>query len=118
MVLRLKASRILAVGTMAERTQTPFDNIDSAREYVGLLAEALEEARAMVERDVAEAEREGAARRLEALRMVILKLDGLRRHLDTSHRLLNDLRTLRRLLLRERRGPRPPSARRSENEEE
>jgi hypothetical protein len=91
---------------MADEIETPFDNIESAREYVGLLCEALEEAKAMVEQDVAEAKSEGAARRLEALRMVTHKLDGLQRHLDTSHRLLNDLRTLRRLLLRERGGPR------------
>jgi hypothetical protein len=103
---------------MADRGDTPFDNIDSAREYVGLLREALEEAQAMVAIDVAQALREGAARRLEALQIVVHKLDGLRRHLDTSHRLLNDLRTLHRLLLRERRGSRPTSARRSENEEE
>lgn len=103
---------------MEETRESPFDNIDSAREYVGLLTEALEEAQAMVANDLAQAEREGAARRVQALQMVIHKLDGLHRHLDTSHRLLNDLRTLRRLLLRERRGSRPASAGRSENEEE
>jgi hypothetical protein len=102
---------------MTDPRETPFDNIDSAREYVGLLREALEEARAMVESDVAQAEREGADRRLEALRMVIHKLEGLRRHLDTSHRLLNDLRTLRRLLLRERGDSRPTSPVRANEEE-
>jgi len=33
---------------------------------------------------------------------VTYKLERLGRHIDTSHRLLNDLRTLRRLLLDER----------------
>jgi hypothetical protein len=86
---------------MADEPGTPFDNIESAREYVGLLCEALREARDGLEQDVAEARSEGATRRLEALQIVSHKLDGLSRHLETSHRLLNDLRTLRRLLLRE-----------------
>jgi hypothetical protein len=36
---------------------------------------------------------------------VQFKLDKLEQHLKTSSRLLNDLRTLRRLLLEERLGP-------------
>jgi hypothetical protein len=87
---------------MADEPETPFDNIESAHEYVGLLCEALREARDGLEQDVAEARSEGATRRLEALQIVSHKLDGLSRHLETSHRLLNDLRTLRRLLLRQR----------------
>jgi len=91
---------------MADKPETSFDNIDSAREYVGLLCEALEEAKGAVGDDIALARSEGATRRLEALQLVTHKLDALSRHLDTSHRLLNDLRTLRRLLLRDRGGSR------------
>lgn len=80
----------------------PFDNLESARQYVSLLCEALEEARSGVEWDVTVAQSEGATRRLEALHLVNYKLDRLKYHLDNSRRLLNDLRTLRRLLLGER----------------
>jgi hypothetical protein len=44
-------------------------------------------------------------RRIEALQIVQFKLDKLEHHLKTSSRLLNDLRTLRRLLLEERLEP-------------
>ncbi|HEY7448912.1 MAG TPA: hypothetical protein VH702_12230 [Vicinamibacterales bacterium] len=80
----------------------PFDNLESARQYVALLCEALEEARRGVEWDVTLAQDEGAARRVEALQLVNYKLHRLKYHLDNSRKLLNDLRTLRRLLLGER----------------
>ena len=41
-------------------------------------------------------------RRLEALRLVLYKLERLEHHLKASCLELNDLRTLRRLLLQER----------------
>jgi hypothetical protein len=79
---------------------TPFDNIEGAHEYVGLLAQAIDEARTAIEEDIAEAlEARDATRRLEALRLVHYKLNQLRDHIGTSSRILNDLRTLRRLLL-------------------
>jgi hypothetical protein len=73
-------------------------------EYVGLLREALQEARGTIDEDIALAEGEGAARRREALHIVGYKLDRLAHHVSASRRLLNDLRTLRRLLLSEREG--------------
>jgi hypothetical protein len=82
----------------------PFDSVDGAHEYVTLLYAALAETRAALAEDARRAEDEGAARRLDALRLVGYKLDRLERHLDASRRLLNDLRTLRRLLLGERGG--------------
>jgi len=86
------------------RGSTPFDNIEGAHEYVGLLAEAIADAEAAIQEDIADARGQGAARRVEALHMVAFKLDKLRAHITSSRRLLNDLRTLRRLLLDERRG--------------
>ena len=83
--------------------ETPFDNIESAQEFVTLLANAVEEAIASIEEDCAAAVSEKAARREQALRMVAFKLAKLNGHLQESHRILNDLRTLRRLLLAERR---------------
>jgi hypothetical protein len=82
--------------------ETPFDSIESSHEYVALLAEALAEARRDVEGQIAVAESEGAARRKEALMLVSYSLAKLDVHITTSRRILNDLRTLRRLLLSER----------------
>jgi hypothetical protein len=77
----------------------PFGSVDAAHEYVGLLREAVAETRIGLADDSAQADREGATRRLEALRLVAHKLERLERHLEASRSLLNDLRTLRRLLL-------------------
>jgi hypothetical protein len=84
--------------------ETPFDSIEGSHEYVALLAEALEEARRDVETEIALAMAEGADRRTEALQLVAYNLAKLNLHITTSRRILNDLRTLRRLLLAERRG--------------
>jgi hypothetical protein len=84
------------------QAETPFDSIESSHEYVAMLAEALEEARRDVEAEVSSAEREGADRRKEALLLVSYNLAKLNLHITGSRRILNDLRTLRRLLLAER----------------
>ena len=81
---------------------TPFDSIESAHEYVTLLCEGVAETRVALEVDMKEAAREGATRRLDALRLAAYKLDRLHHHTRSSQTLLNDLRSLRRLLLGER----------------
>ena len=88
--------------------ETPFDNIESSHEYVAMLAEALDEARREVEAEIALAERESAERRKEALLLVNYSLAKLNMHITASRRLLNNLRTLRRLLLAERGLPGDP----------
>src|SRR5258708_23553416 len=80
----------------------PFGSLEGAREYAGLMREAVQEAKDSVGEEAAPAGSEGAVRRLEALRLVTYKLDRLGRHVDAPHRLLQDLRTLRRLLRGER----------------
>jgi hypothetical protein len=87
---------------MSHRSETPFDSIESSHEYVRLLAEAVEANLAEVEADISLAGVDGADRRMEALQLVHFKLDKLRGHMTQSRRILNDLRTLRRLLLEER----------------
>jgi hypothetical protein len=82
--------------------ETPFDSIEGSHEYVAMLAEALDEARRDVEAEIASAERDRADRRKEALLLVSFNLAKLNLHITTSRRILNDLRTLRRLLLAER----------------
>lgn len=91
---------------MSYQAETPFDSIEGSHEYVALLADALDEARRDVETDIAAAERDGAERRKEALLLVSYNLAKLNLHITTSRRILNDLRSLRRLLLAER-NPRP-----------
>ena len=86
---------------MTDQLETPFDNIESARQYVTLLCEALRDARADVADDIRAAADEGSQRRLEALQIVSYKLDRLEDHLHKAGILLNDLRMLRRLLLGE-----------------
>ena len=84
------------------QAETPFDNIEGSHEYVALLAEALHEARRDVEAEIAAADREKADRRKQALLLVSYNLAKLNVHMTASRRILNDLRTLRRLLLAER----------------
>src|SRR5215472_11213074 len=91
--------------------ETPFDDIEGSHEYVRLLAEAVNEARRDVEADIAAAERDGADRRKEALLLVSYNLAKLNLHITAGRRILNDLRTLRRLLLAERGLPVAESAR-------
>jgi hypothetical protein len=84
------------------RGLTPFDSIEGAQEFVGLLAEAIVEAETSIQEDIGEARSQGAVRRAQALHIVAYKLEKLRSHIGSSNRILNDLRTLRRLLLEER----------------
>ena len=88
--------------SVSYQPETPFDDIEGSHEYVRLLAEAVDEARRDVESEVAAAEQEGADRRKEALLLVSYNLAKLNLHITSSRRILNDLRTLRRLLLAER----------------
>jgi formiminotetrahydrofolate cyclodeaminase len=82
--------------------QTPFDSVENARDYVRLLGQAIAEAKSDIAADLAVATKTKSERRMQALQIVQFKLDKLEQHLKTSSRLLNDLRTLRRLLLEER----------------
>jgi hypothetical protein len=82
---------------------TPFDSLEGAYEYVGLLAEAIAEARVVIQDDLTQAS--GQVRRVQALQIVAYKLEKLGGHVRSSRRILNDLRTLRRLLLGERHSP-------------
>lgn len=82
--------------------ETPFDSIEGAQDYLRLLGEAIAEARREVEADLAAEAGSNFPRRVQALRLVAYNLEKLTHHLKAGHRALNDLRTLRRLLLEER----------------
>jgi len=92
----------LEVLTLNDELETPFDSIEGSYQYVDMLAEAIEEARRDVEEEVALAEQERADRRKQGLLLVSYNLAKLEGHITTSRRILNDLRTLRRVLMSER----------------
>jgi hypothetical protein len=95
----------LGATSVGDEPETPFESVESAQQFVELLVEVIEEARRDVDAAVAVPQPE---RRLQALQLVSFKLAKLAVHMETGRRLLNDLRTLRRLLLSER-GPEEPS---------
>ena len=84
------------------KPETPFDSVESAQQFVELLCEAIEEARREIDEEIARTNAPGEERRRQALQLVAYNLAKLAMHMGTSRRILNDLRTLRRLLLNER----------------
>jgi phospholipid N-methyltransferase len=88
---------------MSDELAQPFESIESAQEFVELLAQAIEESKAEIEVQAKAAQDAGEERQQQALQLVAYKLASLGSHMATSRRILNDLRTLRRLLLEERR---------------
>ncbi|MEQ1949406.1 MAG: hypothetical protein ABL995_19605 [Bryobacteraceae bacterium] len=87
---------------MSTRVASPFDSIESAHDFVVLLEESIEEALAEVQDDFKEAKRTDNDRRAHALHLAMYKMSLLDTHIKKSRRLLNDLRTIRRLLFSER----------------
>jgi hypothetical protein len=88
---------------MNYRPETPFDNIESAKQFVELLIEAIEESRRDVDADITLVEGNRSGRSKKVLQLVSANLAKLSQHMTTSRRILNHLRTLRRLLLQEQR---------------
>ena len=82
--------------------EATFGSIEGAAEYLGLLLESVDEARVDLEAETALASAARVERRQQAIQLASYKLSQLKMHLTTSHRILNDLRTLRRLLFDER----------------
>jgi len=85
-----------------------FETLESAHDFVALLAETVAEAKRELEKDV---QRESVtSRRLDALRLTLYSLGKLELHVNRTSRILNDLRTLRRLLFEERKTSAPQIA--------
>ena len=96
---------------MNHASGSPFDSIESAHDFVGLYAESVADAKREIERDLERELTSKAPRRLDALRLAAYNLEKLELHLTKSRRILNDLRSLRRLLFEERAAAgRPASA--------
>src|SRR5579864_5905459 len=87
---------------MRPRMEVQFENLESAHEFVALLAETVADAKRELESDVQRESASNVSRRLDALRIALYSLGKLELHVNRTSRLLNDLRTLRRLLFEER----------------
>ena len=87
---------------MKPRSADPFESIESAQEYISIFSEAIAESRLDIDADVKREAAISHSRRLDALRVAAYNLRLLEQHIRKSSRILNDLRTLRRLLLQER----------------
>jgi hypothetical protein len=86
----------------AEEIEGPFDSIESAQEYMNVLAATVLETMGELRRDQDVALREGEPRKALAIGLAIYKLKMLGCYVHKSRRTLNDLRMLRRLILNER----------------
>jgi hypothetical protein len=80
----------------------PFDSIESAHQFVALYAKVVLETKHDIDTDIQREMSSNVSRRLDALLIVAYKLETLELHLTKSRRILNDLRSLRRLLFEER----------------
>jgi len=86
----------------AEEIERPFESIESAHDYMDILATTTLEVLAELKRDRDQALRDGEERRAQAIDLAIFKLKMLGCYVYKSRRMLNDLRILRRLILNER----------------
>jgi len=86
----------------AQDIEQPFETIESAQEFLNLLADTALEAMSDLKRDHDLALRNGAERRARAIELAMYKLKTFGCYVHKSRRMLNDLRILRRLILNER----------------
>jgi hypothetical protein len=91
---------------MTPAVEDAFDTIESAHDFISLLAETVAEARRTLELDVQRESTSGIPRRLDTLRLAQYNVAKLEIHVNRTSRILNDLRTLRRLLFDGRSIPR------------
>ena len=82
--------------------QNPFESIESAHDFFRLLSEEVLEAKQEIHADLQRESTLPSSRRLDALRVASYGLEKLEAHVIRSSRILNDLRSLRRLLFSER----------------
>ncbi len=81
---------------------SPFDSIEDAHDFMTLLTQTVFETKLEIEGDVQRESSSNYPRRAEALKLALYTLSRLEFHMSRSRRILNDLRTLRRLLFEER----------------
>ena len=82
----------------------PFESIESAHDFLGLFSDAVVDAKQAIEASLQAESNANVPRRMDALRLALYNLEKLEFHFHKSVRILNDLRSLRRLLFEERAG--------------
>jgi hypothetical protein len=87
----------------ADEIEQPFDSIESAHDFMNVLAEMILEAMKELHHDRERAIEDGEQRRADAIQLAMFKLKTLTCHVHKSRTALNDLRSIRRLILNERR---------------
>ena len=85
--------------------ENPFDSIESAHDFMNILAETVLEAMKDLHRDHMAAIQENQERTAKALELALYKTRMLNCYVTKSRRTLNDLRIIRRLILNERMTP-------------
>ena len=85
-----------------EDTVRCFDSIESAQDFMKVLADTILDAMKDLDGDRHAAAQDGEPRRAQAIELAIFKLKTLSCHIHKSRIVLNDLRTVRRLILNER----------------
>ncbi len=85
-----------------DESEVPFDSIESAHDFMNVLAEMVLEAMKDLNAERQAALNNGETRRVDAIDIAQYKLKMLCCYVHKSRRILNDLRTLRRLILEER----------------
>jgi hypothetical protein len=87
---------------MSQPAITPFDTIESAQDFLRILAETITEAKLDIQVDISRQLTAPPSRHRDALQIAEYNLERLEKHMSSSRRILNDLRSLRRLLFAER----------------
>lgn len=87
---------------MSKQLEDTFSSVESAHEFVVLLATSVAQAKCEIEADLAREQNWRSSRRLDALRLTLYTVEKLELHVKRSRCALNDLRSLRRLLFDER----------------
>lgn len=90
---------------LEEEIEAPFDSIESAHDFMDVLAQTVLEAMKDLHKEEQIALAQGHTRRAEAIGLAMFKCKTLVCHVHKSRRVLNDLRMLRTLILDERATP-------------
>lgn len=85
-----------------DETVRCFDSIESAQDFMKVLADTILDSMKDLNQDQQAAVQEGQPRQAQAIELAIFKLKTLSCHVHKSRIILNDLRTVRRLILNER----------------
>jgi hypothetical protein len=87
---------------MPRHFEQPFDSIESTYDFFRLLSDAVADAKRELQGQIERESSSRSSRRLDALRVASYSVEKLELHVNHSRRILNDLRSLRRLLFEER----------------